>query len=905
VRFMLIKRIELKNISTHENTAIDFEEGLNILLGQNGTGKSTILKMIGYVLFDYLPGTQMSYVRAGRGKKITHGVIKLWIVGLNDDLYVIERTIGKSNNTVEVRDGRFGLPISKINDKLSLLTWLRTQFSLKGTIDLSTLFETSIGIPQGTFCEPFLRTPAQRRKFFNPILQVDVYRKVWEKLRELLKEFSGEIEKTEIYIDTLSEVLIKREDLLNENKKIEQELKENKKVLEECEKELDKVSQETDQLKKIKEERDKLISETSRLHVKKESLLNSIDELKGQIEEARKARKICEDTKKDHLKYMALIEKQEKLEKRFEELEVKKNRYQELREQVTRINGIFTEKEKEKKTIENSKEKFIKLEKIKEKEEKINSEIENIRSELTLISTSEKQLSELREKYSELSKEIYKHEELILKEKEWKENLEKLKQFERELENLTREKILLEANLNQVKEYENISKNNTCPFLNEPCKNIRKTPLETIFQEKVVKINESMRFVDQKIDSINEDIKKLEPIREQLEELKNIKIRYTEIKTRREEIIERINAQKEIVDEKKSFQEKLNSLESQKKDLEEQLKEYHVLKNLIEHELPAIIKTLKALEKEREPMTKELASLENQLKDFQTLSSELIKIKKVLQKTRSRHELYQKNEQLAAKLTEFEESLKNKEKEHEKLKTLLHNKIALKEEFDVKFNEVKFKQLQDKKEELIERKSILKTTIDNLKKNQSKIEVELKELNEKEAELKEFEKIREWYGFLEKLIGDMRTWFNEAGPKITKALLNQINNMASQIYRELMNDDSLKLIWEEDFNILIISPENEKSYNQLSGGEQMATALAVRLAILKTLTNIDFAFFDEPTTNLDSEKRINLAQCIQNLKGFKQLFVISHDDTFEEIADNVIKFTKDQNEITRVQFFTK
>ncbi|MHA1844368.1 MAG: AAA family ATPase [Promethearchaeota archaeon] len=902
---MLIKRIELENISTHKHTAIDFEEGLNILLGQNGTGKSTILKMIGYILFDYLPDTQMSYVRADRGKKITHGIIKLWIVGLNDDIYIIKRTIGKSRNTIEVQDGRSGLPISKINDKSGLLTWLRTQFSLKGTIDLSTLFETSIGIPQGTFCEPFLRTPAQRKNFFNPILQVDVYRKVWEKLRELIKEFSGDIEKIDFYIDTLSEFLLKKEDLLSENEKIELELNENQKSLEKCEKELDNVSQEADQLKLIKEERDKLISETSQLFVKKESLLNSMDELKRQIEEARKACKTCKDTKKDHLKYLTLIEKQEKLEKRHAELEEKKNRHQELREQLTRINGILEEKEKEKKTIENSRDKFTKLEKIKEKKEKLRLEIEKLRTELTLISTSEEQLSELRKKYSELSKEIYEYEKTIRKENEWKESLEKLEQLERNLENHTREKILLEANLNQLIEYENISKNNTCPFLNEPCKNIRDTPLETIFQVKILKIKESILLVDQKIDLVNKEIKKLEAVREQIEALKIIKTKYKEIKTRREEIIEKINNQKEIVDGKKSFQEKLNALELEKKDLEEQLKEYHVLKNLIENELPSLITTIKNLEKKKAPLSKELAFLEKQLKEFQTLSSELTKIKKDLQKTRNMHELYQKNEHLATKLPEFEENFKVKEREHEKLETLLYDKIALKEEFDAKFNEIKFKHLEEKKEELIEKKSILKTTIENLKKNQSKIEVELKELNEKEEELKEFKKIREWYSFLEKLIGDIRTWFNEAGPKITKALLNQINNTASQLYRELMNDDSLKLIWEEDFNIHLISPENEKSYSQLSGGEQMAAALAVRLAILKTLTNIDFAFFDEPTTNLDSEKRINLAQCIQNLKGFKQLFVISHDDTFEEIADNVIKFTKDQNETTQVQFLTK
>jgi len=68
----------------------------------------------------------------------------------------------------------------------------------------------------------------------------------------------------------------------------------------------------------------------------------------------------------------------------------------------------------------------------------------------------------------------------------------------------------------------------------------------------------------------------------------------------------------------------------------------------------------------------------------------------------------------------------------------------------------------------------------------------------------------------------------------------------------------------------------------------MAAALSVRLAILKQLSDIRLAFFDEPTTNMDAVRRENLAQQISQIKNFDQLFVISHDDTFEGYVDNVI-----------------
>ena len=152
------------------------------------------------------------------------------------------------------------------------------------------------------------------------------------------------------------------------------------------------------------------------------------------------------------------------------------------------------------------------------------------------------------------------------------------------------------------------------------------------------------------------------------------------------------------------------------------------------------------------------------------------------------------------------------------------------------------------------------------------------------------------------LLTNIRNWYDQALPKITEALLNKVNQLASEIFRDIMDLESVRLKWEKDFNVKLITTQNEKDFNQLSGGEQMAASLAIRLAILKLLTNADFAFFDEPTTNLDDETRNNLAKCIQNIKGFKQIFVISHDDTFEENADNVIKFSKDENEITYVKY---
>jgi len=146
------------------------------------------------------------------------------------------------------------------------------------------------------------------------------------------------------------------------------------------------------------------------------------------------------------------------------------------------------------------------------------------------------------------------------------------------------------------------------------------------------------------------------------------------------------------------------------------------------------------------------------------------------------------------------------------------------------------------------------------------------------------------------LLRYLRRVLRDAGPKVTRALVEIISLQAAQLYADIIDDHTARLRWSEDYDILLTTKGRERSFQQLSGGEEMAAALSVRLALLKEVSNIDVAFFDEPTANLDEERRENLAEQIMKVKGFSQLFVISHDDTFERDTDNVIRLARENGE---------
>ena len=166
------------------------------------------------------------------------------------------------------------------------------------------------------------------------------------------------------------------------------------------------------------------------------------------------------------------------------------------------------------------------------------------------------------------------------------------------------------------------------------------------------------------------------------------------------------------------------------------------------------------------------------------------------------------------------------------------------------------------------------------------------------AELERFSEIRETMKSelaekerlqrVSELTAFIRDTLKEAAPRVARNYVFLVSVEANQMFNEITGNVECTLKWHEDYGISLEEDGFERPFVSLSGGEQMAAALSIRLAILKQLSDIRVAFFDEPTTNMDATRRENLAMQLSQIKNFDQLFVISHDDTFEGYVDHVI-----------------
>jgi exonuclease SbcC len=193
-----------------------------------------------------------------------------------------------------------------------------------------------------------------------------------------------------------------------------------------------------------------------------------------------------------------------------------------------------------------------------------------------------------------------------------------------------------------------------------------------------------------------------------------------------------------------------------------------------------------------------------------------------------------------------------------------------------------------------ERAAATSAQLEAAREREESLSAEVARLDEVRASVREEFRARERLEELYAATDFIRDTLRKAGPLVTESYLYNISAEANQLFREITGEGGLTLQWTKDYDIVLDEGGHKpRSFINLSGGEQMVAALSIRLALLKQLSDIRVAFFDEPTVNMDAERRERLAQQIGQVRDFDQLFVISHDDTFEQTVDHVVPVARE------------
>jgi len=282
----------------------------------------------------------------------------------------------------------------------------------------------------------------------------------------------------------------------------------------------------------------------------------------------------------------------------------------------------------------------------------------------------------------------------------------------------------------------------------------------------------------------------------------------------------------------------------------------------------------------------EQANLEMQ--PFAALDGEITSASRARAESERDYQAFIANEKIAAALAAREQEMAALSSEIEQAEESHAAALADCAEMEVRYDADRHRSAVSELDGLRERVTQLASQIEHMAEQFSRLQNHLTHLNEVRelarrqiAERERAERLRGTSDFI-------RDTLQKAAPFITESYLFSISIEANHLFREITGRHDVTLQWTKDYEITLEEEGRERPFLNLSGGEQMAAALAVRLALLKELSEVNIAFFDEPTTNMDEERRRNLAQQIGRIKDFHQLFVISHDDSFEGYTDQII-----------------
>jgi DNA repair protein SbcC/Rad50 len=511
-------------------------------------------------------------------------------------------------------------------------------------------------------------------------------------------------------------------------------------------------------------------------------------------------------------------------------------------------------------------------------------QIANTKSKQDEIRRLDEKMNDLRAKYTKNKEQIKEAEARS----ESAKNYESLQKRDSEI---TRDITRFRAKLEHDEQFQAEVRNGLCPILSQKCLNLKPgETLETFLRSQFGEIKTNIATLETEQKSLSDALRisrEAEKFSATLETLKareeEISIEGKSYKAEKENLLKDIGDLSKIQSGLAETEEKLRLLENPKAKIK-------MLESEVKREMP-IRENLSIIEKNLERLESDKRINTEKLESYKDLDANWKQFSELRDQTANAHREFLTNENLAKSLPEKEKEFENASVE---LKVLTENSAKAEKDFASASKDYDRERHQTEKFALRMAETNLAETranLANVRKRSDELDNELKRLAEvRKAMQSEFqekerlEKIAETTDFI-------RETLKKSAPLVAKNYIYYVSLEANQMFREITGNAERTLKWTEDYGILLEEDGYERPFVNLSGGEQMAAALSVRLALLKQLSDVRLAFFDEPTTNMDAARRERLAEQISHIterKTFDQLFVISHDDTFEGYVDNVV-----------------
>ena len=150
------------------------------------------------------------------------------------------------------------------------------------------------------------------------------------------------------------------------------------------------------------------------------------------------------------------------------------------------------------------------------------------------------------------------------------------------------------------------------------------------------------------------------------------------------------------------------------------------------------------------------------------------------------------------------------------------------------------------------------------------------------------------------LLNKIRTAYGKDGvQKMIRARARPLLERSTRDLFERFNLAYSDIKIDDDYNIAVLGSSGEQQIDQISGGERVALAIALRLAIAQVLSGrVETIIMDEPTTHLDEERRKELVNILSSFfreggRIIPQMLIITHHPEIVDVADVIYTIKKE------------
>ncbi|HYJ91976.1 MAG TPA: SMC family ATPase, partial [Pyrinomonadaceae bacterium] len=582
--------------------------------------------------------------------------------------------------------------------------------------------------------------------------------------------------------------------------------------------------------------------------------------------------------------------------RRLKELEHERQERDKLHEQLNKVERALVKVRSEhahaQESLEATQKAHAEIEPLKGKiadQERLEKVADELKGKIAASRAIEQQIKSLNDRLGRL-RESYKKNQAKLKEAESHVHAaSKVADLERRDKEIVTQLAEFRAALERDEKFQSEIQNGLCPVLSEKCLNLKNgQTLDGFLLEQFTDLRTQINSLEVEKATVSAGLVEARTAQKKSGSLETLRAHETEL----------VGEGKCLADEKQELEKKLFDVPGLEDELKVIEKELAVLDDprariKFYQETAAreadLRRELSKIESNIERLNSDKNILEMQLESYKDIDTTIAKSSAERDATTEAHRIFLANEALA-------NTVLDKEKLFEAARVAAHDlgeMLAAAERQAVEasgaYDRERHTQERLNLREVENKLSETRATLIAVAKRRDQLQADLNRFDELRKSLETEFSERDHLTKIGETTTFIRDTLREAAPRVARNYVHHVSVEACQMFREICGYSEQTLSWSVDYGISLEEEGYERPFGNLSGGEQMAAALSVRLAILKQLSDIRIAFFDEPTTNMDAERRENLAQQISQIKNFDQLFVISHDDTFEGYVDNTVR----------------